>query len=97
MPTVTIERFVTMQDTAEVLRQKLGGRFQVTIQGDEEAVLKVKQSATSVAVVHLDQKSNTTTFRIAGGGLVISRLINQFGIAKKVATALEEAFRSATG
>jgi hypothetical protein len=47
-------------------------------------------------VVHLDQKSGTTTFRVAGGGLVILRLINEFGIAKKVATALEEAFKPAT-
>jgi hypothetical protein len=46
--------------------------------------------------VHLDQTSGTTTFRIVGGGLVISRLINEFGIAKKVATALEEAFNSPT-
>jgi hypothetical protein len=46
--------------------------------------------------VHLDQTSGTTTFRIAGGGLVISRLINEFGIAKKVATAIEEAFKPAT-
>ena len=98
MPTVTIDRFVTMQDTAEVLRQKLGDRFQVTIHGEggQDLALKVKQSATSVAVVHLDQKSSTTTFRIAGGGLVISRLINEFGIAKKVATALEEAFTATT-
>jgi hypothetical protein len=98
MPTVTIERFVTMQDTAEALRQELGDRFQVAIhgQGNQEAALKVKQSVTSVAVVHLDQKSGATTFRIAGGGLVISRLINEFGIAKKVATALEEAFKPAS-
>jgi hypothetical protein len=86
MPTVTIERFVTKQDTADALRQKLGARFQVTIQGHEEAALKVKQSVLSIATVHLDQTSSTSTFRISGGGLVISRLINEFGIA-----ALEEA------
>jgi hypothetical protein len=98
MPTVTIEQFVTMQDTAEALRQKLSDGFQISIhgQGNVEAALKVKQSAWSVAVVHLDQTSSTTTFRIAGGGFVISRLINEFGIAKKVATALEEAFKPAT-
>jgi len=98
MPTLTIERFVTMQDTAEALRRKLGDRFVVTIHGEggQELALKVKQSATSLATVRLDQTSGTTTFRIAGGGLVISRLINEFGIAKKVATALEEAFKPAT-
>jgi hypothetical protein len=97
MPTVTIERSVTLRDTAEALRQKLGDRYEVTAreQGKQEA-LKVKQSATSVANVRLDQSSGTTTFRVHGGGLVISRLINEFGIAKKVATALEEAFKPGT-
>jgi hypothetical protein len=97
MPTVTIERSVTIQDTAEALRQKLGGRYEVTSreQGNQE-FLKVKQSAASVANVRLDQKSGTTTFRVHGGGFVISRLINELGIAKKVATALEEAFKPAT-
>jgi hypothetical protein len=97
MPTVTIERSVTIQDTADALRQKLGDRYEVTThgQGKQEA-LKVKQSAASVANVHLAQESGTTTFRVHGGGFVISRLINELGIAKKVATALEEAFKPAT-
>jgi hypothetical protein len=50
----------------------------------------------SVATVHLDQTSGTTTFRVVGGGFVISRLINELGIAKRVATALEGAFNPAT-
>jgi hypothetical protein len=44
--------------------------------------------------VHLDHDANTTTFHVHGGGLVISRMINEFGIAKKVAAAIEEAFTS---
>jgi hypothetical protein len=31
-------------------------------------------------------------FRVHGGGLVISRMVNEFGIAKKAATAIAEAF-----
>jgi hypothetical protein len=42
--------------------------------------------------VHLDQDGNATTFHVHGGGLVISRMVNEFGIAKKVAAAIEEAF-----
>ena len=49
-------------------------------------------SAASTATVHLDQDGNATTFRVRGGGLVISRLVNEFGIAKKVTLAIEEAF-----
>jgi hypothetical protein len=41
--------------------------------------------------VHLDLDGSTTTFHVHGGGLVISRMINEF--AKWVAAAIEEAFR----
>jgi hypothetical protein len=93
MPTVTVDKSVTVQETAEALSQKLGDRFTITShgQGAQEA-LKVKQSAASLATVRLDQGSDTTTFHVHGGGLVISRMINEFGIAKKVAHAIEESF-----
>jgi hypothetical protein len=42
--------------------------------------------------VHLDRDGKATTFHIHGGGLVISRMVNEFGIAKKVAATIEEAF-----
>jgi hypothetical protein len=95
MPTVTIDRSVTIQDAADALRQKLGDRYEITThgQGASEA-LKIKQSAAALATVHLDQEGNTTTFHIHGGGLVISRMINEFGIAKRVAAAVEEAFKT---
>jgi len=93
MPTVTIDRSVTIQDTTEALRQQLGARYEITThgQGAQEA-LKVKQSAAALATVHLDRGDNTTTFHVHGSGLVISRMINELGIAKKVAQAIEVAF-----
>jgi len=42
--------------------------------------------------VQLDQDGNATTFHVHGGGLVISRMVNEFGVAKKVAATIEEAF-----
>jgi hypothetical protein len=42
--------------------------------------------------VHLNQDGNTTTFHVHGGGLVISRMVNEFGIAKKVAATIAAAF-----
>ena len=42
--------------------------------------------------VHLDRDGNATTFHVHGGGLVISRMVNEFGIAKKVAATIEESF-----
>jgi hypothetical protein len=95
MPTVTIDKAVTVQDTAEALKEKLGDRYEITThgQGAQEA-LKVKQSAASLANVHLTLEGNTTTFHVHGGGLVISRMINEFGIAKRVAQAIEESFKT---
>lgn len=93
MPTVGIDRLVTIQDTADALRQKLGDRYEVTThgQGNQEAI-KVKQSAAASATVHSTHEGDSTVFHVHGGGLVISRMINEFGIAKKVAEAIEQAF-----
>ena len=59
--------------------------------GAQEAP-KVKQSAAATGAVHLDWDGNATMFHVHDGGLVISRMVNEFGIAKKVADAIAEAF-----
>jgi hypothetical protein len=93
MPTVTVERSVTVQQTASALQDKLGERYEVTTHGSgAQEALKVKQSAAATATVHLDRDGDATTFHVHGGGLVVSRMVNEFGIAKKVAAAIEDAF-----
>jgi len=95
MPTVTVEGSVTLQETATALRGKLGSRYEITTHGSgAQEALKVKQSPASTATVHLDRDGNATTFHVHGGGLVISRMVNEFGIAKKVAAMIAEAFGS---
>ena len=95
MPTVTINQSVSIQDTAEALRKGLGEHYQITTHGDgAQEAIKVKQSAAALATVHLNKEGTTTTFHVHGGGLVISRMINEFGIAKRVSEAIEEAFKS---
>ena len=90
---MTVEGNVTLQQAATALRDRLGRHYQVTTHGSgAEQALKVKQSAASTATVQLDQDGNATTFHVHGGGLVISRMVNELGIAKKVASAIEEAF-----
>ena len=42
--------------------------------------------------MRLDRDEDATTFHVHGGGLVISRMVNELGIAKKVAATIEEAF-----
>ena len=93
MPAVTVQGAVTLQEAAKALQDRLGSRYEVaTLGSDAQEALKVKQSAASTATVHLDQDGNATTFHVHGGGLVISRMVNEFGIAKKAAAAIEEAF-----
>jgi hypothetical protein len=93
MPTVTVEGSVTLQQAATALQGKLGSRYEVTTHGSgAQEALKVKQSAASTATVVLDQDGNAITFYVHGGGLVISRIVNEFGIAKKVAATIAEAF-----
>ena len=93
MPTVTVEGSVTLHQAATALQDKLGSRYEVTTHGSgAQEALKVKQSAAATATVRLNQDGNTTTFHVHGGGLVISRMVNEFGIAKKVASTIEEAF-----
>jgi hypothetical protein len=96
MPTITIKKSVTIQELADALQGKLGDRYEITRhgQGAQEG-LKVKQSAAALATVHMDHDGNDTTIHVHGGGLVISRMINEFGIAKKVAAAIEDAFPGA--
>jgi hypothetical protein len=96
MPTVTVKESVSAQETAEALQNKLGKHYEVTTHGEgAQQTVKVKQSAASIATVHLDKGGNATTFHVHGGGLIISRLVNELGIAKKVATAIQEAFTAA--
>jgi hypothetical protein len=47
--------------------------------------------------VHLDQDGNATTFHVHGGGLIISHMVNELGIAKKAAMAIAEAFATRPG
>ena len=96
MPKVTVERDVSIQDTAVALREKLGGGYEVSSHGQGgKETLRVKESAASVAIVRLDHQENRTTFHVRGGGFLISRLINELGVAKRVARALESALGSA--
>ena len=91
MPTVTVEKPVTLQQAATALQGKHGSRYEITTHGaGAQEALKVEQSAAATAIVHLDRDGNATTFHVHGGGLVISRMVNEFGIAKKVAATIEE-------
>ena len=84
MPTVTVEGSVTLQQAATALQDKLGSCYEITTHGSgTQEALKVKQSAASTATVRLDQDGNATTFHVHGGGLVISRIVNESASPRK--------------
>ncbi len=91
MPTLRTTEPLTLDEVARLLGDSLPGRCEISSQGSgPRRVLKVRQSAATSATVHLEHDGTTTRILVHGGGLVISRLINELGIAKKVASALAE-------
>ena len=46
------------------------------------------------ATVHLVPDGNATTFHVHGGGLIVGRLVNEFGIARTVTEALKDSLGS---
>jgi len=91
MPSATIPKAITPQQAADALKDKLGSDYKVTSRGSGS--LTVKHAGTlAFATVRLNRDGNTTTFRVHGSGLIINRIINEFGIARTVTTALKDTF-----
>ncbi|MGO8959487.1 MAG: hypothetical protein ACLQFR_19295 [Streptosporangiaceae bacterium] len=90
MPSTTISRAIAPQDAANALKEQLGSGYQVTPHGSGS--LTVKHGPLAFATVHLAQDGNRTTFRVHGGGLIINRVINEFGIARTVTSALNKTY-----
>jgi hypothetical protein len=92
MPNVTVPGSITSDNAEDVLHRELGSRFTVEPHGDTPDKLKVKLSALTYANVRVDKHESDTTFHVHGGGFLIGRAINEFGIARQVATALKNGY-----
>ena len=92
MPNVTVPGTISSGSAEDVLQKELGNRFTVEPRGDSADKLKVKLSSLTFATVRLDQHESDTTFHVHGGGFLIGRAVNEFGIARDVATALKHGF-----
>jgi len=93
MPTVTVRREISLDQAAKSLQDQLGNRYHVTQHaGGAAPSLTVKHSALSWANVRLTGTGDATTFHVHGGGLIVNRLINEFGISRRVAGAIEDEF-----
>jgi hypothetical protein len=95
MPSATIPRAITSQETADALRQQLGSRYKVTPHSRDK--LTVSHGGLAYASVHLAHNGNATAFHVHGGGLILGRIINEFGIARTVNAAIKESLGTAHG
>jgi hypothetical protein len=88
MPSATIPKAITLQQTADALQEQLGNGYTVTTHGSGS--LTVHHGSLAFATVRLRRDGDATTFHVHGSGLIISRIINEFGIARTVTAAVKE-------
>ena len=90
MPTATIPRAITPGEAADALQHKLGSGYKVTQHGSGS--LSVHHGSLAFATVRLGRDGDATIFHVHGSGLIINRLVNEFGIARTVTGAIKETF-----
>jgi len=95
MPTATIPRAITSDQAAEALQEKLGHDYKVT--RHDSGSLSVHHGPMAFATVRLGRDGDATTFHVHGGGLIIGRIVNEFGIARTVTGTIKETFGPANG
>ena len=90
MPTVTISRADISRDEAmQALTQELGSDFKVK-PGHNPEVFTVERGTLSGARVHMKPDAGSTQFHVHGTGIIIGRIVNELGIARKVALAISK-------
>ncbi len=92
MPSTTIPRAITSQQAADALQQQLGDGYRVNARGSSS--LTVHRGPVAFATVRLRKDGDATTFHVHGSGLIIGRIINEFGIARTVTSAVKESLGS---
>ena len=56
--------------------------------GGNPEVFSVERGTLSGAKVHMKSEGDATAFHVHGTGIIIGRIVNEFGIARKVAAAI---------
>jgi hypothetical protein len=90
MPTATITTAITSDQAADALQDKLGNGYKVTRHGSDS--LTVHHGPMAFATVRLGRDGDATTFHVHGGGLIVGRIVNEFGVARTVTGAIKETF-----
>ena len=87
MPTVRVPRKnVTPNEIVTVLSRRLGAGYQVDSNGAGRVT--VRKSQLMYADISIADTPGASVFRIHGGGLVLLRMVNTLGTARRVADAL---------
>jgi hypothetical protein len=90
MPTATITTAIASDQAADALQDNLGNGYKVTRHGSDS--LTVHHGPMAFATVRLGRDGDATTFHVHGGGLIVGRIVNEFGIARTVTGAIKETF-----
>jgi len=89
MASATISKAVSSQEAADALQRQLGSDYKVTPHSDGSVT--VHHGPLAFAKVRVSRNGDVTTFHVHGGGLIVGRVVNEFGIARTVADAIKEA------
>ena len=90
MPSATISRTITSDEAADAIQEKLGNGYKVARRGGGS--LSVHHGALAFATVRLGRDGDATTFHVHGSGMIINRIVNEFGIARTVTGAIKDSF-----
>lgn len=90
MPSATISRTITSDEAADAIQEKLGNGYKVTPRGGGS--LSVHHGPLAFATVRLGRDGDATTFHVHGSGMIINRIVNEFGIARTVTAAIKDSF-----
>ncbi len=88
MSSITIDRRVTLEEATNALKDELGDKYEVkSARKADQETIRVSH-ALEMATVHLVPKGEATTFKVHGGGLIVNRIVNEFGLSRKVCKAV---------
>jgi hypothetical protein len=89
MPTVSIKSDASEADVVTAIKTGLGPGYDVESKDGDKEVITVQKGTLTTAHVKLERTPAGTKAHVHGGGLIIGRLVNELGIANKVAKALK--------
>jgi len=88
MSTVQTERQLDIDDVRAALVNELSASYRVSVVSP--STLKVGRSGVIPSKVTMSRQGNTTTFKIATTGFVVSRVVQGISINPRVKRILEE-------